>query len=128
VFRYSLLLHKNDISLTNEGMKFNIPMITEILDVQDGDLRREESFIRVLGDNYTLKTVKKAENSDDLILRIVETSGKGSWCSVVFNKQIDKVSETDLFEEPIKELEHLFVSFDFYSKPFEIKTFRIRLL
>jgi len=125
VFRYSLLLHKNDISLTNEGMKFNIPMITEILDVQPGELSHEESFIRILGDNYTLKAVKKAEKSDDLVLRIVETSGKSSWCSVVFNKQIDKVSETDLFEEPIKELKHLFTSFEFHSKPFEIKTFRV---
>ena len=125
VFRYSIISHADDINLTNEGMKFNIPLITDILDVQDGDLSREESFIRVLSDGFTLKAVKKAENNNDLIIRIVNTSDKGSNCTVCVNKHINKVYETDLLEKSIKELEHLFVSFTFYSKPFEIKTFRI---
>jgi len=68
-FNYSIFLHENDANLTNEGMKFNISLITQIIDMQYSDLKPEESFIRVLGDNFTLKAVKKAENNNDLIIK-----------------------------------------------------------
>ena len=90
-----------------------------------GDLKREESFIHLLGGNFTLKAVKKAENNLDLIIRIVETAGIEATCIVEFNQLIDKVNETDLLEKSIKEVKHLYTSFTFHSKPFEIKTFRI---
>jgi alpha-mannosidase len=48
--------------------------------------------------------IKKAENSDNYILRIYNPCKSEQSCSLVFNKRISKAWETNLNEERVKEI------------------------
>jgi alpha-mannosidase len=76
--------------------------------------------------NVTLGTVKKAEKSDDLIIRLVETDGRNGSVKLSFNERAN-ISECDMLEwNDLKEIvpDGDCVKLDF--TPFEIKTLRIK--
>jgi len=92
-----------------------------------GKLPKAFSFARVEPSNLIVTGFKKAEKSDDLILRFYESKGVGGTASISLGKGIKAVCETNLMEEPIANSSipvqngHIKVPFG----KWEIKTLRV---
>ncbi|MFC2158122.1 alpha-mannosidase [Acidobacteriota bacterium] len=78
-------------------------------------------------DQIVLDTVKRAENEEAVILRLFEPRGKRASVVLALDFDIAEVSETDLMETELNQLDcqdgTLFLDFS----PFEIKTIKILL-
>ncbi|MBO5689755.1 MAG: alpha-mannosidase 2c1, partial [Lentisphaeria bacterium] len=80
---------------------------------------------RLAGDGVTLGAVKRAEKSEDLIIRLAEKSGRHSKAVLTFPQSVC-ISACDMLEwedlSPAESADRLELEFT----PFEIKTLRIK--
>ena len=77
--RFGIVPHKGDCDVVDAfraGEEFNSPMAIVSATVQDGPLPAEKSYVECLTPNVIISTVKKAEDSDAEVLRLVEMAGK----------------------------------------------------
>jgi len=77
--RCALLPHKGgwqDAHTVREAWALNVPLITRLEPAHDGKLPPLLSFAEAGPENVVLSVVKKAEDDDDLILRLYETDGR----------------------------------------------------
>jgi len=71
--------------------------------------------------------MKKAEDNDDIILRIYETDGVETRAKINLNLSCGSYVETDLLEQPVGEEKPLIGrTIQVTLKPYEIKTLRIK--
>jgi alpha-mannosidase len=73
-----------------------------------------------------MTAVKKAEGDASLILRFYEWAGKESDVKIVLPARAQSASETDLMERPIGDLVLQSGVVTVHTKPYEIKTIRVR--
>ena len=128
-FTYSLFPHQGDWfegGTVKEAYELNYPLQTVTAAGNSGSLPLEKSFIKVEAESTILETVKKAENSDALILRFYEYGNRREKVKVNLKREIKKLTECSLIEEDMREIEAAADSFEFKIKPYEIKTFKIR--
>ncbi len=83
------------------------------------------SFMSVDSDNVLIEVVKKAEDSDDIIVRLYEFHNSRSLTTVTLFEKIGRVAECDLLENEIGTCAMENGSFTFEMKPYEIKTFKL---
>ena len=69
-----------------------------------GSLPQNHSFFSVQPKNVILSTMKKAEDSDDIILRLYESSGKETEAIIEVTDDLNSVVETDLLENKMTKL------------------------
>ena len=74
-----------------------------------------------------IEVIKKAEDSDDLIVRVYEYHNKRTNATLSFFKEIEKAYECNLMEENIEEVKANGKEISFEIKPYEIKTFKVKL-
>ena len=71
-------------------------------DVHEGDLPAQARLLSVGPENVIVSGIKKAEDSDELVVRLYETEGKETTAEVTVNAetlgQVTAVRETDLLE------------------------------
>jgi alpha-mannosidase len=82
--------------------------------------------VRVEGEGIVLEAVKRAEDDDDLIVRVFEWRGvraSGSLALAVGGS--GPIEETDLLERPVGDLEMHDGAVELELGPYEIRTFRI---
>jgi alpha-mannosidase len=84
-------------------------------------------MIGVSGDHVMIDTVKKAEDSDDWIVRCYEYAGKRGKVTFAVHYSIGKVEEVNLAEREAVLVPHDEHDFQAFFKPFELKTFRIAI-
>ena len=129
-FSYTLFPHTGDF---REGqvipMAYNIncPLYAVIKEKQEGSLENEMSLIKIDQDNVVIEVIKKAEDSDDLIVRLYECHNKRTNVSCTLSKDIIKVRECDLLENDLDSVSHEKNIFSFCINPYEIKTFKITM-
>lgn len=105
--KYAIIAHEGacDVSAaTREGEQFNSPLAVVSAPVQSGPLSTEKSFVEVLTPNVFLSTVKKAEDSDTLVIRLFEVEGKDTQAKIRINDLVKPGSnavETDILERPL---------------------------
>ncbi|MPM80773.1 hypothetical protein SDC9_127823 [bioreactor metagenome] len=81
----------------------------------------------VSGGSVSLEVVKKAEKSDDLVVRLVEITGSAAKCELRTALSGVKLVETNLIEwEELGTSEFRDGAAELSFKPFEIRTFKIR--
>lgn len=129
---YSLFPHKKtwqDAGVMQQGCSFNIPLNAFQTDAHPGVLPAEQSFIATpSGEGVYLEAVKKAYDSDALILRFCEFHGKKSRVKVALPAEIKSAVETDLLENPIAaKPECAGSSLKTEFAPYEIKTLKVEL-
>ena len=66
-----------------------------------GSLPAEHSFASVTPDNVVLTAVKKAEDANGLIFRVVEWAGKDSTVRFTVPPGAISATETNLMEQPV---------------------------
>lgn len=98
---YALYPHKKDwrtASTVRKGYEFNCPMQAVIESSHGGRLPKSHSFMEVKPDNVIVEAVKKAEDSDTIIVRLFEANGHATEAEILFARSPVKVLQTDLME------------------------------
>ena len=114
-FKYAIYSHEGDVShsdVIKKSYEFNIPM-------QYGD--QIEPFVEVDNPDIIIESVKKAEDSDAVIIRMYETLGAPSTASLRFNKKVKKAYLTNLIETENMEVDLSSIEF----RGFEIHTIKV---
>lgn len=128
-FTYSIYPHIGHVSqsdVVNQSYSLNYPLHTEITEGV-GNLPQEFSLLSTDKENIIIETVKKCEDSDEIIVRMFETWNKQTSCALTSSKNIEKASECDMMEENDVKLNILDNVLDLKFSPFEIKTLKLRL-
>ncbi|MCX7015009.1 MAG: glycosyl hydrolase-related protein [Candidatus Sumerlaeota bacterium] len=101
--RYALLPHRGD------WLEARVPQAARAFNTSwqawnDADLGRigpeNQSLVSVAPDNVFLTALKKAEDSDDLIVRVFEQAGKDTNVRIALPRAIAKAAKVTILEEP----------------------------
>ncbi len=128
-FTYSLYPHGGnwrDARTVRRGYELNYKMIAVQPHKHEGTLPSEYSFVGVEPDNVVLTAIKKSEDDDSLVLRFYEWAGKEVDVKLHVPAGAQSASETDLMEKSIAELAVHNDSVTVHTKPYEIKTVKVR--
>ena len=127
-FTYSVYPHEGDWSdggVVDEAIALNSPLL-----VDQGSLTGEWTFARQSGVPLTLGALKRAEDNDDLILRLHEANGRRGFAELVFDQPYAGIDAVNLLEETAEGLPNIETIDDhtirFTVRPFQIVTLRIR--
>ncbi|HEX4202975.1 MAG TPA: glycoside hydrolase family 38 C-terminal domain-containing protein [Ktedonobacteraceae bacterium] len=129
-FTYALYPHTgNHIvgGVVRAGYELNVPLRYVEGAVSATSPLANASFVEVSAENVLIETIKKAEENDDVVLRLYEASGATTHTTLTFNAEIADIWQTNLLEEPEVQLKHQQKTVDVALKPFEILTLRLRL-
>lgn len=129
-FTYSLYPHKNDFrdgGVVQMAYNLNCPMYAVVEDSHNGEISPIESFVSIDAENVFVEVVKKAEESEHIIVRLYECYNRRTNVNCMFNKKIKSVYECNLLERNTEQLTSDDNAFSFEINPFEIKTFKIEL-
>ncbi len=82
-------------------------------------------FIQCDKENVFIEAIKKSEDGEGIIVRVLEKYGYRTNISMQIANGVKKVAECNLIEEYIQDVPSNENCFDFTIKPYEIKTFKI---
>lgn len=130
-FTYSLVGHAGTLDKTSTVIKaevLNQPLKAFSSTKHAGALGKEFTFARSENDNVLIKALKKAEVSDEYVVRVYETEGKNAQsAAITFAGEIESACEADGTEKRIGNAtfdgNKLQVSID----PYHVKTFKVKL-
>lgn len=129
LFTYALYPHLGDFMkgrVAQAGYELNVPLRVNKIASQAGSLPLQASFIHLDSDNIIVESVKQAEDSEDLIVRLFEAEHRGGRTRLVFGFPVRDAGETNLMEEAWRPLAlNDNNSLELTFKPFEIKTLRV---
>jgi len=128
MFRYALLPHPGTVQnagVIEEGNRFNVPL--QLLPTSSEPASR--SFFSVDNPSVILDTVKKAEDSDDIIVRLYEARGTHGTARLHTTLPVKSAARVNLLETaedgPAPAFEDGVLSFNY--RPFELITFKLSL-
>ena len=129
-FTYSIYPHTGtwkEAKTVNQAYQLNTPLFTKVCEENKGILDNKLSLASVNKDNVMIEVIKKAEDSDDLIIRLYEFHNKRTNVDLSFFKNIESAVECNLLEDDLSSVNINGNSINFIIKPFEIKTLKVRL-
>jgi alpha-mannosidase len=88
---------------------------------------QDRSFIAVDNGNIVIEAVKQAEDSEDLIVRLYESSGRNGRAEISFPYRIHTAELVDMMENHIEDIETKGDRIVLDFKPFEIHTVKLCL-
>ena len=128
-FTYSLYPHANDwrkAKTLTRGLELNNPMHPVALS-EGAKGATSGSFISLSAENVTLEAVKRCENEDAYIVRMVEKTGASADVTLTFFKNIKGASECNLLEREDVPADYNGNKVNFIIRPFEIRTFKLKV-
>jgi alpha-mannosidase len=128
-FTYSMYAHPGtwrEAETVRRGYELNYDLLAIGTAKHPGAMKEEHSFLEVQADDVVMTAIKKAEDDDSLILRFYEWAGKESDVKIVLPVGAQSASETDLMERPVGDLGVPGGVVAVHTKPYEIKTIRVR--
>lgn len=127
-FVYAIYPHSGSVAesdVVRHGYDLNVPLYAKCAQAHEGKLDDVFSLIAADQSNICIETVKKAEDSDALIVRMYETWNKATDTWISFGKQATAVYECNLLEEQDEPVKGCDSKVALHFKPFEIKTLKI---
>jgi alpha-mannosidase len=128
-FTYSLYPHAGnwrDAQTVRRGYELNYKLLALPSQKHDGTFPGEHSFMQIAADNVVLTAIKKSEDDDSLVLRFYEWAGEERDVTLQLPPGTRSASETDLRERLIVDLAVHDNAVTVHTKPYEIKTLRVR--
>ncbi len=129
-FTYSLRGHAGPLDKTEAcsgADRLNQRLKAFAVDKHPGQLGKSFSVVSSDNANVAVKALKMAESSDEYVVRVYETSGKGVQnASLAFASDLKSASEADGTEKTIGNAEFSGNRLNFSIKPNSIKTFKVR--
>lgn len=129
-FIYSIYTHEGtwkDAGTTERAYELNNPLISVVEEAHTGELGAELSLAKINKENVMIEVIKKAEDTDHLVLRMYEYHNKTTKATIEFYKEIAEITECNLMERDLETLEADGNKISFTIKPFEIKTLKFKL-
>lgn len=128
-FTYALYPHAGEagVDTVRQGYELNTPLIAVVTTPHPGPLPASHSFVSVEPENAVLSAIKKAEDGDAWIVRFYEIAGRETQVRLRLPRAIDRAQETNLLEQPERELQPQGREVTVPAKPYEIKTVRIEM-
>ncbi|MEX0941821.1 MAG: alpha-mannosidase [Pseudomonadales bacterium] len=128
-FRYALYPHPGDhvsAQVVNRAYEFNVLARVYKAKRKTGSRPSFDSMVRSNRDNVIVDTIKRAEDSDDLIIRCYEAYGIDCEVALTINLDVANASEVNLLEKEIQPVKVTHGAIVFPIGPYEIRTFRIK--
>lgn len=125
---YALYPHAGAVQnsrVVQEGYSLNVPLYAAFANVHNGNLPDVFGAVDCDADNIIVETVKKAEDSDALIVRIYETWNRKTDCALSFGRPIRKASLCNLLEEHDEPVGTDGSTIRLSFKPFQIQTLKV---
>ncbi|RXZ82039.1 alpha-mannosidase [Paenibacillaceae bacterium] len=129
-FTYSLYPHQGDhvqAEVYKRGYELNVPL--QVIPVSragaDNLIAEQKSFLQLDHANVMVETVKKAEDDEDIIIRLYETAGTHLNTALDIGFQVEAVWLTDLMEQRLESVQAVDGKVQLAFTPFEIKTLRL---
>jgi alpha-mannosidase len=121
---YSLYPHNGDWrnGTVQQGYELNVPLIA----VSGATAEAAASFASVDADNVIIDAVKKAEDSDALIVRMYEAYGQRGDVLLSFARAPKSIAVCDMMEENDKPVKFKGHSAALYFTPYEIKSLKVQ--
>ncbi|MGL4760247.1 MAG: alpha-mannosidase [Sarcina sp.] len=129
-FIYSIYTHEGtwkEAKTTQRAYELNNPLVAVVEEAHAGEMPSNLSFVKVNAENVMIEVIKKAEDSDHLVVRMYEFHNKRTNVTMEFYKEIAEICECNLIERDLEVIEAKGNKVDFTIKPFEIKTFKFKL-
>jgi alpha-mannosidase len=129
-FSYSIVPHYgpyNYAGIVQAAYAFNAPLRSVLLESNKGVSGTLPALIQCEDRNIVVEAVKKAEDSDDIVVRLYECHNSRGRAELSCAKTPRSVMLCDLEENEIDELalQDGIVSFEY--KPFEILTLKLKM-
>lgn len=127
-FTYVLLPHYgpyNYAGVVPAAYALNAPLRHVFLDPAKGEPGALPNFVECEDRNIIIETVKKAEDSDEIIVRLYDCHGARGIAELSCAREPKSAFLCDLEENPISELEIHEGLISFEYKPFEILTLKL---
>lgn len=128
--KYSLYPHEGDWRKANtmqKGYEFNYPLVAVNETTHSGYLPAKHSFIEIYPENLIVAVLKKAEDSDDLIMRFYETKGTECTAKITLSPKmgINAVHKTDLLENELENVPFQKNEFETKVGKFSIESYKL---
>ncbi|MCG8569318.1 MAG: alpha-mannosidase [Spirochaetes bacterium] len=127
-FTYSVFPHKDNwkqAKTIQQAYSLNVPLYSVLENKHYGTLKDHDSFVHYEANNIVIDTIKKAEKTDKVIIRLYEAHNKRSQLKLSFYQNIKTVTLVNLMEKEIKPLNFDQNVVELAIKPFEIVTLSI---
>ena len=130
-FTYSLLPHRGDwreAQTVRRAYELNVPILVAPAyraEAQGGT--RAASFVSTDCAHIVIDTIKPAEDGQGLIVRLYEAHNQRGTGTLTFATPLRSAEECNLLEEPLGAVSYQDNTLPFTVRPFEIKTYRIKL-
>jgi alpha-mannosidase len=128
-FSYSIAPHFGPFSyayIVPAAYAFNAPMRSAPLTKGSGEGGALPPFVVCDNRNIVIETVKKAEDSSDIVVRLYECHNSRGVAELVCARPLEAAFLCDMDENEIAEIELMDGSVPFEYRPFEILTFKLR--
>lgn len=129
-YSYAIFSHEGKAQAKTqlEARKFITPMTAFIGTKHSGAFRTEYSFGNVNTNDIIIRSIKKAEKNDDIIVRLNEGANNAyTGFRLTLGDGIESAKEVNAMEEAVADakVENGYLTADF--KPYEIKSFALKL-
>jgi len=128
VFTYAIYPHKGsfiDGDVVRAGYELNVPMRAYSAEKHKGRMPALYSEFNIDNEALVIDTVKKAEDSKDIIIRIYEAFGSRGSANLSISMPVKKAFAVNLLERQDKKIVIKNGNIKFNFKPFEIITFKL---
>jgi alpha-mannosidase len=131
-FTYSLLPHVGDwrdAQTVRRAYELNVPALVTpgFLPEEQNGAALSSSFVSTDCPHIVIDTIKPAEDGNGLIVRLYETHNQRGSVTLTFAAPVLAAQECNLLEEPLDTAHYKGQNLFCEVKPFEIKTFRLKL-
>ena len=128
-FIYSVYPHAGtwrEALTVRQGYDLNYRLRAMQTEKHAGALPAERAFVQLEPQNVVLTAMKKAEDDDGVVLRFFEWAGKDTEVKIQLPPGAQSAQETNLMERPIRDLALSGGVVRVQTKPYEIKTVKVR--
>lgn len=130
--RYGYAIYSHSGEYTNgtqlNARFFNQPVVAFITDKHKGALESEYSFCSINNPNVIIRAIKKAENSDEIVIRVNEGANlTANGTAITLGKGIVSARELNAVEDEIGPASVANGYLVFNLAPYEVKTFAVKL-
>jgi alpha-mannosidase len=127
-FTYALYPHTGDWRIGNviaEAMALNHPVLVQPASSKSVKVIDGESLFTCSAPNLTLEAVKRSEDGESLIIRLVERHNAATTAELIFPRPIKSAWSCNLMEKKEEQLAVEGCRVKFTAKPYEIVTLRV---
>ncbi|MDI7277749.1 MAG: glycoside hydrolase family 38 C-terminal domain-containing protein, partial [Anaerolineae bacterium] len=126
---YSLYPHPGDWrrGTVQQAYSLNVPLGTELVEPHRGRLPARWSLVAADRPNVIVETVKVAEDSDELVLRLYECYNQRGPVTLHFGAPLLSAVECNLIEDGAEPVSFAGQSVSLYLGPYQVRTLKVRL-